>query len=78
MQFFQRELQQPPVNRMQRRTRLEGVAQLLGRGTQARGREGRKGDRIGFAVRHGLQHPAGTDAEQIRHQAGHLDVRFLE
>jgi hypothetical protein len=63
---------------MQRRTRLEGIAQLLGRGTQARGREYRKGSRIGFAVRQRLQHAAGTDAEQVRHEAGHLDVRFLE
>ena len=77
-QFFQGELEQTTVNRMQRRTRLEGVARLLGRGTQARGRECRKGGRIGLAVGQGLQHAAGTNAEQIRHQAGHLDVRFLE
>ena len=41
-QFFQRELQQPPVNRMQRRTRLEGIAQLLGRRAQAAVRECRE------------------------------------
>jgi hypothetical protein len=76
--FFQRELQQPTANRVQRRTRLEGIAQLIGRGTQARGRECRKGGRIGSAVRQRLQHAAGTDAEQVRHEAGHLDVRFLE
>jgi hypothetical protein len=62
---------------MQRRICLAGVAQLLGRGTRAPGRECRQGGRIGFAVRQGLQHAAGTDAEQIRHEAGHLDVRFL-
>ena len=77
-QFFERELQQPTVDRMQRRTRLEGIAQLLGRGAQARGREGREGGRIGLAIRQRLQHAAGTDAEQVRHEAGHLDVRFLE
>jgi hypothetical protein len=38
-QCFQRERQQPAVNRMQRRTRVEGITQLLGRGTQPRGRE---------------------------------------
>ena len=50
---------------MQRRTRLKGIAQLLGCGTQARGRERRQGSRIRFAVRQRLQHAAGTDAEQI-------------
>ena len=64
-QFFQRELQQPTVNGMQRRTPLESVAQLLGRGTQTRGRERRQGGRIRFAVRQRLQHAAGTDAEQV-------------
>jgi hypothetical protein len=34
-QLFQRELQQPTVDRMQCRTRLERIAQLLRRGTQA-------------------------------------------
>jgi hypothetical protein len=28
-QFFQRELQQPPVHRTERRTGLEGIAELL-------------------------------------------------
>ena len=51
---------------------------MLGRGTQARGRECREGGRIGFTVRQRLQHAAGADAEQVRHEAGHLDVRFLE
>jgi hypothetical protein len=37
-----------------------------------------KGSRIGFAGRQRLRHAAGTDAEQVRHEAGHLDVRFLE
>jgi hypothetical protein len=50
---------------MQRRTRLKGIAPLLGRGTQPRGRECRKGGRIGFAVRQRLQYAAGTDAEQV-------------
>ena len=76
-QFFEGEFQQRG-NRMQRRTRLEGIAQLLGGGTQARGRERREGGGIGFAVRQRLQHAAGTDAEQVRHEAGHFDVRFLE
>jgi hypothetical protein len=64
-QFFEGELQQPTVDRMQRRTRLEGIAQLPGRGSQARGRERRQGARIRFAVRQRLQHAAGTDAEQV-------------
>jgi hypothetical protein len=34
--------------------------------------------RIRFAVRQRLQHATGTDAEQISHEARHLDVRFLE
>ena len=63
---------------MQRRARLEGIAQLLGRGAQARVRERRQGGRIRFAVRQRLQHAAGADAQQVGHEAGHLDVRFLE
>jgi hypothetical protein len=77
-QFFQRELQQPAVHRVQRRTRLKGIAQLLRRGTQARGRERRQGGRICFAVRQRLQQAAGTDAEQVGHEARYFDVRFLE
>jgi hypothetical protein len=50
-QFFERKFQQPTVDRMQRSTRLEGIAQLLGRGTQARGGERRQGGGIGLAVR---------------------------
>jgi hypothetical protein len=63
---------------MQRRASLEGITQLLGRGTQARGRECREGGRVGFAVRQRLQHAGGTDAKQVRHEAGHLDVCFFE
>ena len=51
---------------------------MLRRGAQARGRERREGGRIGFAVRQRLQHAAGADAQQVRDEAGHLDVRFLE
>jgi hypothetical protein len=57
-QLFQRELQQSAVNGMQRRTRMEGIAQLLSRGAQARGRERRKGGGIGLAIRQRLQHAA--------------------
>ena len=53
-QLFERELQQPAVDRMQCRTRLEGIAQLFRRGAQARGRECREGGGIGFAVRQRL------------------------
>ena len=38
-QFFQRESEQSTVDRMQRRGRVEGLAQLLGCGAQARGGE---------------------------------------
>ena len=31
-QFFQRQLQKPPIHRIQRRARPEGVAQLVRRG----------------------------------------------
>jgi hypothetical protein len=63
---------------MQRSTRLKGIAQLFWRRRQARGCECGEGGRIGFAVRQGLQHATGADAEQVGHHAGHLDVRFLE
>ena len=66
-QFVERELQQPAVDRMQRRARLEGIAQLGRCGSQARGRKGREGRRISFAIRQGLQH-----------DTGHLDVRLLD
>jgi hypothetical protein len=62
-QLFQGELQQPAVDRMQRRTRLESIAQLRRRGAQARGRERREGGGIGLALRHRLQHAAGADAQ---------------
>jgi hypothetical protein len=62
-QVFEGELQQAAVNGMQRRTRLEGIAQLLGRGAQARGRERREGAGIGFTLRERLQHAAGADAQ---------------
>ena len=75
--FFECELQQPTVDRMQRRTRLEGIAQLRRCGAQARGREPCEGDRIGFTVGQGLQHAASA-AEQVRHDTGDLDVRLLE
>ena len=77
-QFFERELQQSAVNGMQGRCGAEDVAQLFPRGAQARSGELRKGGGIGFAIRQGLQHPASADAEQVRHDTGDLDVRFLE
>jgi hypothetical protein len=77
-QLVQRELQQPTVDRMQRRTRLERIAQLLRRGAQARGGERREGGGIGLAIRQRLQHAAGADPEQVRDEAGHFDMRFLE
>ena len=46
-QFFQHEREQSPVDRMQRRGCLQGIAQLLGRGAQARGGERCEGGRIG-------------------------------
>ena len=63
---------------MQQPTRTEGVAQLCRRRPPARGRQCGQGGRIGFAVRERLQHAPGADAQQVRHEAGHLDVRFLE
>ncbi|HYX82172.1 MAG TPA: hypothetical protein VE714_07255 [Gemmatimonadales bacterium] len=33
---------------------------------------------MGLAIRERLQHAAGARAQQIGHDAGHLDVRFLE
>jgi hypothetical protein len=63
---------------MQRRTHLEGIAQLRRCGPQARGCESREGGRIRLTVRHGLQHAARADAEQVRHDTGDLDVRLLE
>jgi hypothetical protein len=70
--LFERELQQPTVDRMQRRTRLEGIAQLRRCGSQARSREHDEGSRIGLTVRQGLQHAASADAEQVRHDTGDL------
>jgi hypothetical protein len=66
------------IDRMQRRGRLEGIAQLLGRGAQARGGKRCEGGRIGFAVGERLQHATGADAQQVRDDTRHLDVRFLE
>ena len=43
---------------MQRRARLEGIAQLGRCGSQTRGRKGRESGRISFTIREGLQHPA--------------------
>ena len=62
-QFFQRELQEPTVDRMQCPTRMEGIAQLLRRGAQARGGERCEGGGIGLALRQRLQHPTGADAQ---------------
>jgi len=73
-EFVQGELEQAAVDRMQRRAGAESVAQLRGRGPQARGRERREGGRIGCAVRQRLQHAAGTDAEQVRHETGYPQV----
>ena len=77
-QLFQRELQQPTVDRMQRRARLEGIAQLRRRRAQARVRQRRQGDGIRLAIRQRLQHASCAGAQQIRDEAGQLDVRFLE
>ena len=77
-QLFQRELQQPTVDRMQCRTRLESIAQLRRRGTQARGRELREGGGIRLTLCQRLQHAAGADAQQVRDDARHLDVRLFE
>jgi non-ribosomal peptide synthetase component F len=41
---------------------------------QTRGRKGRESGRISFTIRQGVQHPACADAEQVRDDAGHLDV----
>jgi hypothetical protein len=49
-QFFQRELQQPTVDGMQRRTYLEGIAQLGRCGSQTRGRKCRESSRIRFTI----------------------------
>ena len=65
-QLFERELQQPSVDRMQRRTRLECIAQLLRCGAQARGRERREGSGIGLAICERLQHAAGAVRGPVR------------
>jgi hypothetical protein len=74
-QFFQRERKQSTVDRMQRRGRLEGIAQLFGRGAQARGGQRGDGGWIGFAVGERLQHATGADAQQVRDDTRHLEVR---
>jgi hypothetical protein len=77
-QLFQGEREQSTVDRMQRRGRVEGIAQLVGRGAQARGGQPGEGGGIGFAVGERLQHATGADAQQVRDDTRHLDVRFLE
>jgi hypothetical protein len=59
-QFFERELQQAAVDRMQRRAHLEGIAQLGRCGSQTGGRKCRESRRISFTIRQGLQHPGHT------------------
>ncbi len=58
--------------------RPQGIAQLL-RG-RAQPTAGQRGDRlrVGGALGHGVQHPLRTDAQQVRDEAGHLDVGFFE
>jgi hypothetical protein len=77
-QFLQRHLQQPPVDSVQLRTGTQRVAQLFRGGAQALIRQRRQSGRAGFPVRERLQHAPGTDAQQIRDEAGQLDMGLFQ
>ncbi len=75
-QLLQRDLQPPPVDGVQLRTGAERVAQLFRRGAQALISQSGQRRWVGFPVSERLQHPPGTEAEQIGDEAGQLDRTF--
>jgi len=78
VQFRERHREQPAVEGRHIRRSPEGIARLLRRGMQPRAAECGDRGRIGLARGDGAEHPPRTRAAQVRHQRGHLDVRFLE
>ena len=78
VQFRERHREQPAVEGRHIRRGPEGIAQLLRRGMQPGTAECGDRGRIGLARGDGAEHAPRTRAEQVRHQRGHLDVRFLE
>ncbi len=73
-QLLQRHLQQPSVHSIQLRTGTERVAQLFRRSTQALIRQSGQSGWVGFPFGERLQHPPGTEAEQIGDEARQLDM----
>ena len=70
--------QEPPVDGMEVRAGAERVTQLVGCRAQTPTGQPRERRRIRFSIRERLQHAPSTGAEQIRHEARHLNVRLLE
>lgn len=78
VQCRERHREQAAVQGRHIRRGPEGIAQLLRRGTQSGAAEGGDRSRIGLARGDGAEHAPRTRAEQVRHQRGHFDMRFLE
>jgi hypothetical protein len=69
-----RHLQHPPVDGVQLGTGAERVAQLFRRGAQAHISQSGHSRWVGFPVSERLQHPQGTETQQIGDEAGQLDM----
>jgi len=76
--LLKRHLHQSTINRIEFLACAERIRQLLLRGTQAPIAEG--GERRGVTLSLGerLQDPSPAEAQQVRDQAGQLDVRFFQ
>ena len=77
-QFLEHQGEESPIDGVEVRARAERVAQLFLRGTQALIRQRRQRGWTGFPVSQRLQYAPGTGAQQIRDQAGQLNMGFLQ